>query len=227
MPQYQKDDIFDEGVMISFGDVENGGGNDMTVKETYSPPNETSAPKTLQKTTATQELLTQKTPSSVKISENKKQTDEKKKQADLQRQAEQQRIAEQRRREQMSAAAQNVIGGAFGNSGGQGSGTTSGDTRQGNPAGKGTSGGNSWSLNGRDLYGSLIKPNYTSNEEGKITVEIRVDANGNVTSAKIVSPSTISDFAMRNSAMDAAKRTKFTGGNGAVIGTITYTYRLN
>ena len=75
--------------------------------------------------------------------------------------------------------------------------------------------------------GTLVKPSYSSNVEGKITVSIRVDANGNVTSASVVPPSTISDASMHNGAITAARQTKFSGGSGVAVGTITYHYRLN
>ena len=63
-------------------------------------------------------------------------------------------------------------------------------------------------------------------EEGRITVNIRVDANGNVTSASVGSPTNISSTELRNAAISAAKATKFTSGNGVAAGTITYNFRL-
>ena len=173
--------------------------------------------------------MTQKTASTVKVSEKKKEdTKDNKNQTDMKRQAELRKQAEQKQKEQAAISkASNAMAGAFGSSGGKGSGTTQGDSRQGNPAGKGTSGGNSWSLNGRDLLSSLVKPSYSSNEEGKITVSIRVDKDGNVTSASVVSPTTISDATTRKGAISAARQTRFSGGSGVVIGTITYFYKLN
>ena len=223
----EQENILDEGVMISFGDAIDGGGNDMTVNEAYTPPVESQTPKVSQKLPTEQDLMTQKTTSTVKVAENNKNKNQKTTQPDLQNQAEQRRIAEQKRQQQIASETQNVIGGAFGNSGGNGSGTTTGDTRQGNPAGHGTSNGNSWSLNGRDIKGELVKPRYESNDEGKITVRIKVDANGNVTSASIVAPTTISDASTQKLAKDAALRTKFSNGSGVSMGTITYNYRLN
>ena len=229
MPVIYHDNVLDEGVMVSFGDAADGGGNDMSVQETYMPPAAAQTPQTTTKNLPSeQDLITQKTASPVKVTEPRKPTVDKSAQADLQQREEQRRVqAEQQRRAQAASTAQNVIGGAFGSSGGSGSGTTGGDTRQGNPAGSGTAGGNSWSLNGRSLVGTLVKPSYSSNVEGKITVSIRVDSNGNVTSASVVSPSTISDASMRSGATTAARQTKFSGGSGVVVGTITYYYKLN
>ena len=119
-----------------------------------------------------------------------------------------------------------LMGGMGSNTGSTGSGSTTGNTSQGNPLGSGSSGGNSWSLNGRSLSGRLVQPSYNSNEEGRITVNIRVDANGNVTSASVGSPTNISSTELRNAAISAAKATKFTSGNGVAAGTITYNFRL-
>lgn len=228
MPNMEHEDILDEGVMISFGDAIDGGGNDMTVDEAYTPPVESQTPKVTQKLPTEQDLMTQKTTSTVKVTENNKNKTQKTAQPDLQNQAEQRRIADQKRQQQEAISkVNNEMSGAFGNSGGRGSGTTTGDTRQGNPAGHGVSNGNSWSLNGRDIKGELVKPRYESNDEGKITVSIRVDVNGNVTSASIVAPTTISDASTQKLAKDAALRTKFSSGSGVSMGKITYNYRLN
>jgi TonB family protein len=114
----------------------------------------------------------------------------------------------------------------FGNGGTTGSGNTTGNTPQGNPAGSGNSGGNSWSLSGRSLSGRLVAPSYDNDVEGKITVTIRVDANGKVISANIGSPTNISDATTRNAAQTAALNTKFTAGNGNTSGSITYNFKL-
>ncbi|MGC3978314.1 MAG: energy transducer TonB [Paludibacteraceae bacterium] len=229
MPVFHTDNVLDEGVMISFGDALDGGGNDMSVQDVYVPPAAGKTEQTSQKLPSEQDLLTQKNESPIKIPEKKDKTDKKTQDLEQQQQADQQRKAAQQQKSEQQAIdkANSAMSGLFGNSGGNGSGTTQGDGRQGNPAGKGTSGGNSWSLNGRDLIGSLVKPSYSSNEEGRITVSIRVDKNGIVASAVVVSPTTISDAETRKGAVNAAKRTKFSGGSGVVVGTITYLYRLN
>jgi hypothetical protein len=43
----------------------------------------------------------------------------------------------------------------------------------------------------------------------------------------VVSPTTISDATTRNGAISAARQTRFSGGSGVVVGTITYFYKLN
>ena len=117
----------------------------------------------------------------------------------------------------------------YGTGSGTGTGTGVGDgtenSRQGNPVGRGTPTGN-WSLTGRELIGSLVPPVYTRNVEGRITVSIRVNENGVVTTTSISSPTTISDKETRDAALAAAKQTRFSKGSGIVTGTITYNFQL-
>ncbi|MBP1677667.1 MAG: TonB family protein [Bacteroidetes bacterium] len=213
----------DEGIMVSFGDADDGAGvveEPVTkpVEETYTPP--ASTPKPVKQTLMTQD------DNSVALAEQKKK-EKQERDAIEQMKKEQARIAaEKKRKEQEAVDKANAMNGLFGNGGSQGSGTTTGTSTQGNPAGKGTSGGNSWSLNGRSLNGRLVSPSYDNDVEGKVTVNIRVDASGNVLSASIGSPTTISDSQMRNAAIEAAKNTRFTSGNGVATGTITYNFKL-
>ena len=92
---------------------------------------------------------------------------------------------------------------------------------------QGSSGGNSWSLNNRTLKSPLYKPYYNSDEEGRIVVSICVNENGDVIAASIASETTISDHGLRNAAINAAKKTKFSSGTNVIIGTITYNFKLN
>ena len=164
--------------------------------------------------------------------------------------AEQQRLAQEARSAEQKAKsdrAKSLGVNAFGNSGGSGSGGFGlgsgngpgsgagkgngigdgiGDGTRGNPFGKGTSNGNTWSLEGRTLSGNISKPAYRENVEGKITVRIRVDDNGNVISATIGSPTTIADESLRNSTLESARRTKFSSGKGVAIGQIVYHFKL-
>jgi TonB family protein len=213
----------DEGIMVSFGEVDMGAGNTQTptaepvIKETTPPP---AAPKPVK-----QEVLTQDD-NSLAIAEQKKK-DKREKEAAERLRIEEQRIANEKKKAQQDAINKaNEMNGLFGNSNSKGSGTTTGDDRQGNPAGSGNSGGNSWSLNGRSLTGSLVQPSYDNDVEGRITVNIRVDENGSVISASIGSPTNISDAATRNAAMSAAKRTRFSSGDGVSTGSITYNFKL-
>ncbi len=219
----------EEGLMISFGDGIEGWGE--------MPPSVvvSSIPQTATPPAAKEDLMTQDIEETIDF-EAQKQEQEKKRQEQIiaeqkrQEELERQRIeAEQKRIEAEKAAKTakaNQMAGVFGQQI-SGVGQTSGSGTAGNPAGKGSSGGNSWSLNGRDLKGSLYKPSYNSNEEGKVVVSIRVNESGNVIDTSIAAGTTIADANLRNAAMDAAKKTKFSSGNNIAIGTITYNFKLN
>lgn len=232
----------DEGIMVSFGDGFDGSGwGEMLAGEEDYEPEESGGPSV---PASNQELMTQEGSKSLAVPKTQTSTNKNQKPAidPLQQQREQQRqreqaaaeakrraeaqaAAEAKKRAEAAARSESLIGGAFG-SGGTGSGTTTGDSRQGNPAGKGSSGGHGWSLAGRSLVGSLATPAYPSNVEGKVTVSIRVDASGNVTSVSVGSPTDISDTQTRNAALSAARQTRFTSGTGVSSGTITYNFRM-
>jgi TonB family protein len=150
--------------------------------------------------------------------------------------AEQERIAREKAEEEARIKAEqeakrnqasNLTGSAFQNKG-KGQGQTKGETQQGNPVGEGSFGDQPVSI-GRKLLGSLARPSYQGNEEGCIVVEIRVDASGKVVDAAIATKgTTITNETLRKAAIEAAKKNKFSAGDGGVaIGTITYNFRLN
>lgn len=219
----------DEGIMVSFGDNADGSGMTETPAEVPTPA---VAPPVPAEKPVKQDFVTQ-TDKSLVIAEQKKKDKERKEKEAIENQrieeanrAAREAAAEKKRKEQMAIDKANAMNGMFGNNNSNGSGTGTGDTRQGNPAGKGNSGGNSWSLNGRSLTGRLVSPSYDRDVEGKITVNIRVDENGNVVSTTIGSPTTISDAETRNAASSAAKNTRFSAGKGVSTGSITYNFNL-
>ena len=230
----------EEGLIVSFGNSDNGSGKTEspapTTKDEPSRSKSSLTVPTFDKPTKTaksikQDFITQ-TDKSLQIAEQKereKLRDQLRKEQvaseNLRLEAVRQ-AAEKSRKEQAAIAKANSMNGMFGNNNSSGSGTGTGESQQGNPVGKGSSGGNSWSLNGRSLTGRLVSPKYDKDVEGKVTVNIRVNENGNVTSAVIGSPTTISDAETRNAAKNAATNTRFTGGNGTAAGSITYNFRL-
>lgn len=207
----------DEGVMISFGMVDDGFGN---------PPVQ-SVPEVPQPARNSQDLLTQEDPSVV-IDEKH---DEKPKVQEKPQPSQEEIRAEEERRQREEAQkkqsqASNLAGNAFRKIGnGKGDGT--GDGEKGNPAGRGSEGGSSWSLAGRSLKGRLAQPSYRGNEQGRIVVQIRVDQNGNVVDASIATGTTITSEEMRHAALTAARKNVFSTGNSPAIGTITYNFALN
>lgn len=216
----------EEGLMVSFGDTEQGSGMTETpmprpqVTPVSPPPKPTVKP-------VKQDLMTQ-SDKSFAIAEKQRKDELRKQEEALERQkkAQERAVAEQKRKEQEAIDNANAMNGLFGNNKSSGSGTSSGETQQGNPVGKGNSGGNSWSLSGRNLSGRLVSPNYSEDVEGKITVSIRVDPSGKVISASIGSPTTISDTQTRSAAVSAAQNTRFSTGKDISSGSITYNFKL-
>lgn len=202
----------DGGIMISFGEAFDGGGSTEIPKQQVP---QQSAPKPEVKK---EELLTQKDKSVViPKTPTKKVVDNTQSKAE-------ERI---KKEQQVTKQADDLIGGSFGSgSPATGSGTNVGDQVAGNPVGSGNEGGNSWSLSGRNLLGKMPTPNYNQNIEGRITVEIRVDASGNVISASVGKNTNISDHSLRDAALNAAKRTRFSTGSGTVAGSIMYNFKL-
>lgn len=200
----------DDGVMISFGEWPDGGGMAPTPSQNVAS---TSVP-----VPAKEEKLITQTDPSVSMTESKKKTEA--------TQAVKTDTREQLRREQEALQkADDLIGGSFGSSGNTGSGRTSSDQTAGNPVGSGSSGGNSWSLSGRNLLGTMPTPRYDQNEEGVITVEIRVDASGAVVGAKVLRY-TIANRSLHQASVNAARQTRFSTGDGISVGTITYNFKL-
>ncbi len=142
------------------------------------------------------------------------------------------REAAERARKQKEAEAianANAMGNLFGKTNGtntSGDGTAQGSGSKGNPVGHGLSGGNSWSLAGRGIKGTLPQPSNDFQQEGRVLVEIRVNAAGNVISA-VVKGGNISDKATQQLALEAARKAKFTEGDHDQIGTITYNFKFN
>ena len=227
----------DEGISVSFGSEDFGGGYGEVQEAIPTTP---TAPPPTPTAPSNNDLLAQEDEESLAIDEQRKK-EEKAKAAEQEalrlKREEEQRIlaekiarekaeAEQKRKEQEAIDKAQQLGNLFGSQeSATGSGNTTGDKKEGNPAGKGTSGGNSWSLNGRNLKGRLIEPKYNANVEGKIVVRIRVNTDGKVISATI-GESTISDSATRNAAIKAAQNTLFSSGDREVTGSITYVFRL-
>lgn len=206
----------DEGVMVSFGDVDDGFGEQtpQEVEETASPQEAVTPTVTHQPTptVSNEKVITQEDPSVALERERKRQAEE----------AERVRKEEEAKRAKAAA----IAGNAF-KKVGNGQGEGEGDGQKGNPVGKGSEGGNSWSLAGRSLKGRLAQPSYRGNEEGVIVVAIRVDASGKVVDASISTGTTITSEEMRSAAITAAKKNVFSTGNSPAVGKITYNFKLN
>lgn len=177
--------------------------------------------------------------------QRQKQIEEEKRKAA--EEAERQRLAEeQRKKEEMqrqAAAIRNATSQAFSKS--NGSGTSEGETQgsgnqgyvTGDPSSDSRTGtglgssGNSFSLAGRSLSGSLPRPEYNLQEEGIVVVEITVDKNGVVTDAQpILKGTTTQNSYLWREAKAAALKARFNSSASAPAyqkGTITYRFVLN
>lgn len=106
-------------------------------------------------------------------------------------------------------------------------GSAEGNSDQGKTEGVGSYG--TWDLNGRGMMGALPRPDYAGiQDEGRVVVTITVDPDGNVVAASINNRTNTVSQQLRNSAIAAAKKTKFNKVDGveSVTGTITYYFKL-
>lgn len=234
--------IEEEGVEVAFGEIEEAGGYmDAESEAVPLPSPETAAPAEAS-APSDNDLLTQEDEESLALRRQREQEEKARRQADaerLQREKAEREQQEKERKEREAAEAArkakeaeaiakaNQMGSLFGNTGNTtGSGETQGSGQRGNPVGHGSSGGNNWSLAGRSLRGTLATPRNDFNQEGRVIVEIRVNAAGEVVSAT-VKGGTISDKQTQNIALEAARKARFTEGEHDQIGTITYNFKFN
>jgi len=236
----------DEGIEISFGDGETGGGVPEH-QQVAAAPEQTAAPAS-SSAPSDNSLMTQEDESAAQLrlqqekerrareealaEERRRQREE---QARLRAEQEARERAEAAERAKQQAAIDNAakMGALFGNTdnpeGGNGTAESASSGTKGNPLGHGNSGGNEWSLNGRRLKGSLPRPSQNFSQEGIVVVNIIVDANGKVVSAKVGAGTTISDETTRQLAVRAAKKAEFdmVDRPNQQFGTITYKFKFN
>lgn len=156
--------------------------------------------------------------------------------------AEAKRLAEEkaeRERKAAEEAARKRVSGAFGkgaqmegNKGTSAGGTGTEGSKEGNfstGAKTGTGGYGTFDLGGRSLgTGSLPKPAYNVQEEGRVVVNITVNPAGQVISTGINPQTNTVSSALRKAAEDAAKKARFNTVDGVTnqTGTITYYFNL-
>lgn len=236
----------DEGIEISFGNSDDGGGVPDGLMAAASEPAPSAAPVT-PSAPSDNSLLTQEDESVVQLRQQQEKERRAREQAIAeqrrQQQIEEARIraekeaqeraeAERRAKEQAAIDKASQMGALFGQTGNpdgaNGTGESASSATKGNPLGHGSSGGNSWSLDGRRLKGSLPKPSQEFNQEGKVVVNIIVDAQGKVVSAKVGAGTTVSDEATKQLAVRAAYKALFDTVNrpDKQMGTITYIFKL-
>lgn len=219
----------EEGVEIAFGEVEEAGGYMEEQSEAMPlPAPEPSAP-VQPASPAEEEMLTSEEQEALALNEAKKKREaEEKARLEAERKAREAAEAEKKAKETEAIAKANQFGSLFGQSGNTtGSGDSQGNGQKGNPIGHGSVGGNSWSLAGRGIKGTLPTPSNNFKQEGKVVVQIRVNAAGQVIDARETTGGTISDKQTVQLALEAARKAKFTEGDHDQIGTITFIFKLN
>ncbi|MBR5572958.1 MAG: TonB family protein [Paludibacteraceae bacterium] len=241
----------DEGIVITFGDADEGGGmpdvlpmpDPMTQAE-----QQPAAPAPTPVQPSDNDLMAQEDEESLPVAQQNE--DELKRQAEqeelLRKQQEEEArleaerierekaLAEQKARQEEAIKKAQAMAALFGQSGSteganaENATATPAATSKGNPVGKnfGQVDGNMWSLQGRSVK-TMPKPSTDFLEQGKVVVSIRVDKAGNVVAASIGDGTTISDRYTQQLALDAARRAKFTEGDKEQIGSITYNFKLN
>ena len=154
--------------------------------------------------------------------------------------AEAKRLAEaERERKAAEEAARKKVAGAFGkgsqmtgNKGTSAGGTGTEGSKEGNSstgAKTGTGGYGTFDLGGRSLgTGSLPKPAYNVQEEGRVVVNITVNPAGQVVATSINPQTNTVNSALRKAAEDAARKARFNTVDGVTnqTGTITYYFNL-
>lgn len=200
----------EEGVEIAFGNTENAGGSETVATEAVPLPSQAAAPQVASSAPSENDLMTQEDEEALALARQREKEEKARKlaedeakriakeqaeKAEAERLAKEKALAEQKAKEQAAIAKADKMGSLFGNnaSGAQGSGDSQGEGQKGNPVGHGTSGGDSWNLTNRNIKGALPKPQKDFKQDGKVVVEIRVDAKGNVVSARVTTGTNVSD----------------------------------
>ena len=233
----------EEGVEVAFGEVMEAGGYMAEQSEAVPLPQPEAAAPVQPSAPSDNDLMTQEDEEALALRKEQEKKERERKAAEAaerQRQREEQaRLEAERKAREAAEAAEkakqaeaiakaNQMGSLFGQSGNNaGSGDSQGNGQKGNPVGHGSQGGNSWSLGGRNIKGTLPQPANTFNQAGKVVVQIRVNAAGNVVEARETKGTTISDKQTIQLALEAAKKAKFTEGDHDQIGTITYNFKFN
>ena len=240
--------VEDEGIVVAFGDAEEGGGmpdvrplDEIIQAEQIPAPAAPARP-------SNNDLLVQEEEESLVLAKQaeddakrraeeqelirKRKEDEAR--AEAERIAKEKVLAEQRAKEQEAVDKANALMANFGQAGledgsnAENASSANTATIKGNPVGKGmgVTNGTRWSLYGRDVK-RLPKPSSDFAQAGVVVVKITVDVAGNVTNASIGDGTTISDRSTQQLALQAARQAKFTEGDTPQMGKITYTFKLN
>ena len=223
----------EEGIEVAFGEVAEAGGYMAEQSEAMPVPAPEPVAPPQQATPAVEEHITTEDPEALALAEAKrKQEAQEKARLEAERKAREAAEAERKAKEDAERKkAQDLIGGLnFGQSGNDtGSGDSQGAGQKGSPTGgEGVFNGNKYSMKGR-VPKSIPNPEGYFNENAKVVVQIRVNANGDVVSAKWTTGTQNASQTFIKMAENAALKSKWDAVPGAQdqIGTITYIFKLN
>ena len=215
----------EEGVEIAFGEVEEAGGYMAEQSEAMPLPAPEPAAPVQPASPAEEEMLTSEEQEALALNEAKKKREaEEKARLEAERKAREAAEAEKKAKETEAIAKANQFGSLFGQSGNTtGSGDNQGNGQKGNPIGHGSVGGNSWSLAGRDIIGKFPVPEKGKYAAGKVVIEIRVNPEGRVVSAREMGGN-IGDKATIDAMLKKAREVTFTAldQKNDQLGYITY-----
>ena len=228
--------VEDEGIEITLGDVEEGGGKPDYAQASPEPLVRVSASRPAPSRSSSNDLIAQEQEESVAVDKPTEITEEPQIDPELQKREEQERLAEEeaekkrKDEENKTNKANTLVGEAFRNTNSpEGSNGDSGDKGKGdkdNPLGKGSVSANpsGVAVPNRQCL-SLVKPKGEFPQSGIVVLTITVDEQGKVLRASQARGTTISDQATMNAAKKAAMSTKFSAGDKVVTGTITYVFK--
>jgi len=239
----------EEGILVHFGTVDLASGTfepragapqnevDKPPVPVQQPVLKPDRPRMVQQKTQknTPPPITQNKENTVAVETARKEREEKDRIAAEQQAQRAKAAEEQRRRDVINQQVSGAFGMGTAGQNQRGTGAT-GSGIQGNPqstssvgSSSGSGGYGEFNLGGRSIgAGGLPRPAYSVQEEGRIVISITVDPSGNVIFADFGRGTTIDNNNMRQSALEAARKAKFSSinGNNNQSGTITYRYSL-
>lgn len=229
----------EEGVEVAFGEVAEAGGYMAEQSEAVPLPQPEASAPVQPSAPSDNDLLTQEDEEALALRKEQEKKERERKAAEAERKAKEEAeriakekaLAEQRAKEDAAKDKANTLisGLGFGNTGNiSGSGDSEGNGNKGrNPIGKGTGteGGKKYSLAGR-VPKSIPDPIGEYNENAKVVVLIRVNANGDVTYAKSTVGTQTANTAIIKMAEEAARKSKWDAkpGSPEQQGTIEYNF---
>lgn len=230
----------EEGVEVAFGEVSEAGGYESQQSEAVPLPAPQPSSPAPSAAPSDNDLMTQEDEEALALRKEQEKKERERRQAEAaekqrqreeqvrleaERKAREQAEAERRAKEAEAIANASEWANKFGNNNNaDGSGDSQGAGQKGNPIGHGSVGGNSWNLEGREIVGKFPVPQKGQYTPGKVVIEIRVNPQGKVVSARETKGGNVSDKATIEVMLKKAREVQFTESDkkNDQIGYITY-----